>query len=124
MPDESVDCVYCVAVLHHLKTLRERKKALSEFRRVLKKKGLLFLSVWNFYQKKFASLGRKRNAFVKWTAKSGKSINRFYHFFEEKELRKLAEESGFRVEKLFFEKDGEEYEKLGAKNLCAVLRKT
>lgn len=120
---ESVECVYCIAVLHHLKTPVQRKKALTEFFRVLRKGGRVFVAVWNRWQPRFAKLGRRKNALVPWKTKQGKIVQRFYHFFEKKELEKLARESGFAVEKIFWEKGGKEHEKHGAANLCAILRK-
>ena len=41
--DEQFDCVICICVLHHL-SQEDLRKAVSEFRRVLKKRGSLLLS--------------------------------------------------------------------------------
>ncbi len=123
LPDSSIDCVYCLAVYHHLKSARERKKALKEFARVLKKGGRVFLSVWNRYQKRFEKLGAKNSAMVPWTTKQGKVVQRYYHFFQKEELQELADKCGFKVEKMFFEKGGRTHSKEGAANSCAVLRK-
>lgn len=123
LPDASFDCVFCMAVFHLLKTRKEREKALHEFARVLKKKGLLFLSVWNVHQQRFKKLGRKRNVVVPWTTQSGRTVHRLYHFFEKQELELLARQCGFDVENSFWEKDGRVHAMQGADNLCAILRK-
>lgn len=120
---ESVGCVYCIAVLHHLQTPAQRKKALTEFFRVLKYGGRVFLTVWNIHQPRFARLGMKKNALVPWKTRQGKTVQRYYHFFEKGELEKLAFASGFEVEGTFWEKGGKTHEKQGAANLCAILRK-
>ena len=127
--DEKFDCVFCIAVLHNVSTKQLRLKAMKEFYRVLKPKGCLALTVWNFHQKRFASLGKKRDADIGWTLKAspngkqGTRVERYYHFFEKKELRLLAKANGFNVEELFFEKKGVKHAMQGAANLCAVLRK-
>jgi len=137
--DEKFDCVFCIAVLHNVSSKQLREKAMAEFYRVLKPKGRLALTVWNIHQKRFASLGKKRDADIGWTLKTtpqekqsqevgrggnaSSRVARYYHFFEKKELRALAEKNGFKVEELFYEKKGERHAMQGAANLCAVLVK-
>lgn len=88
--NKSFDNVLLIAVLHNLKK-NSRIKCLKEIKRVLKKK--LFLSVWCKY---------KGTKYIKW----GK-VKRYYYFFREEELKKLLENSGFRI--LSFKKSGDNY---------------
>ena len=119
--NEFFDNVFCLAVLHHLETEKKREKAVSEFGRVLKKGGILLISVWNRYQKRFEKEGK--DCKVKWRKDDGKTEERFYHLFEEEELKKLIEGNGFKAGRVFYEKDGKEAKKEGAANLCIVANK-
>jgi ubiquinone/menaquinone biosynthesis C-methylase UbiE len=113
-PENSFDAVFCLAVFHHLESVEERRKALSEFSRVLSPGGFLLLSVW---QKK----GFSGNSIVPWKRKSGEVIERFYHFFGRRELQELLSEAGFSVVSPFFEGKGVENSFEGA-NLCFVAK--
>lgn len=116
------DSIFCLAVLHHLRTDSQRLNALREANRVLKARGLAFFTVWNGLQKKFDSLSSK-NALIKWRTKDGREVRRFYHFFSEEEIRFLARKTGFEVRELFFEKNGEKTSSREGKNLCFTLFK-
>ncbi|NIA01922.1 MAG: methyltransferase domain-containing protein [Nitrospirae bacterium] len=89
------DVVGCIAAFHHLPTEELRKIAVSEFSRILKKNGILILTVWNLYQAKYEKyIGENPNygpqdSFIPWE-KSG--INRYYYAFKAKELKKILEE--------------------------------
>lgn len=127
--DESFDKIVSIAVLHHIPSKESRKKFLSEARRVLKKDGLLIISVWNMRQRKYAPLLIK-NAFLKLIGLSALDFGdaylgwnkeknvRFLHAFGKREFKKLLEESGFSVERLAFVK-----RKSGQGNLLAIVEK-
>lgn len=119
--DASVDAIFSFAVLHHLKTSADRLKAFKEMRRCLRKGGRVLATVWNKDRPSFDSL--KKDDFVGWTTEAGR-VKRFYHFYDEEELRGLAAKAGFKVLAIFFEKKGEKVENSrGAKNLCFILEK-
>ncbi|MCX6767749.1 MAG: class I SAM-dependent methyltransferase [Candidatus Micrarchaeota archaeon] len=118
----SVDAVFSMAVVHHLKTVAGRKKAFREMHRVLKKGGLAFVTAWNARQKRFEKLSG-RDAFVPWTTAEGLKVGRYYHFFHPEELRALARGAGFKVADFFFELDGLRHAEQGAEDLCMVLKK-
>ncbi len=121
-PDAYFDTVFCIAVLHHFQAKREQTQVLHEIKRVLRKGGICFITVWNKHQQKFFSLQAK--ATVKWTRRDKTLIHRMHYFFEKKELTELCKKTGFRVKKAFFEKKGALARKQGAFNLCTVLEKT
>lgn len=52
-PNESFDHVWNIAAFHHVPSKKLRLQALKEMKRVLKKDGLLILTVWNLWQKKY-----------------------------------------------------------------------
>lgn len=116
------DKIVCLAVLHHLRTTRQRRAAFREFSRLLRTGGLLLVSVWNRHQKKFEG-GGPSDRFVPFTVTGGKKVRRFYHFFEKDGLEELAKSGGFSIADVFYESRGARAEMEGAANLCVVLRK-
>ena len=104
-PDKSFDNVFAVAVLHEIPSLEFRNLFLREARRVLRDKGLLFLSVWDLRNRiglilKYSFLkliGRSKldwkDVFIPWNNK----IERYYHVFGKKEIIKLVEDAGFSI---------------------------
>lgn len=90
----SFDTVWCIAVLHHLPTKKLRVKALKEIKRILKKNGLLMLTVWNLWQPKYRKYIDKKtqNAEIPWK----KKILRYYYAFKQNELHDLLKNAGFK----------------------------
>ena len=108
------------AVIHHFAKPNEWKKIFSEMRRVLKPKGLAFVTVWN----KLKGLETEpKVVFLGFPKKNGERVPRMHYFFEEGQLTCLAEESGFIVEEVFYERNGEKTTKGKGRNLCLVLSK-
>jgi hypothetical protein len=73
----------------------------------LKKRGLLVLTAWKFCQKKeifllvkytiLKLLGKTRMDFRDVLEPWGKKVNRYYHCFSLRELRKTVRASGFKI---------------------------
>ena len=105
--ETSFDCAISVAVLHHLDSEEKRLKALAEIKGVLKERGRIFLTVWNKKTK-------QKDAYIPWTSKKIK-YNRYYHFFDKEELKKLFEAVGFKKIKVFLDEK--------EKNICALASK-
>ncbi len=103
--DNFFDKVFLVAVFHEIPSLKFRQQVLKETRRVLRDKGLLFLSVWDLRNRiglilKYSFLkmiGRSKldwkDVFIPWNNK----IERYYHVFSKKEIIKLVEDAGFSI---------------------------
>jgi len=107
------DAVFCIAVLHHLPSAELRRKVLADAKKSLKEGGLLILTVWNLYQKKywryffdislpFGEIGSHRydswkDILIPWKLKSGGKIWRYYHAFTRGELRRLVAKAGFQI---------------------------
>jgi len=87
--EEYFDKIFSIAVLHHIPSISSRKEFLKEARRVLKKNGLIFLTVWDLKEK----AGGKKNVMIPWYGSKGT----YFHCFNLKELIQLVEESGFEV---------------------------
>lgn len=98
------DKIYCVASFHHLPGVKYRREALLNMKKILKEDGMLVISVWNLWQKKYRkyiyeSLFRLNkydfgDTFIPW-GKTG--VNRYYHAFNLFEMRTLLRESGFYI---------------------------
>jgi len=122
------DVCFCVAVLHHFPTRKSQLKLLSNVYKVLKKDGILVLTVWNLWQKKFWKLHCqqlgwkiKKGFQMKWLkvpykisdgTRTVKKVNRFCYAFCLKELKGLLKESSFNIK--HFSR---------GKNLCLVAGK-
>lgn len=87
---------YClhVASLHHLETKEEQFKSLQETYRILKKEGLVLLTVWNKLQLKF--LLKPKDAYVSWKI-NNKIYKRYYHLFTYFELKNLIKKTKFKI---------------------------
>ncbi|MFN3301894.1 MAG: class I SAM-dependent methyltransferase [Patescibacteria group bacterium] len=135
--DEEFDAVFMIAVLPHIPSKELQAKVLANAYRVLKKNGYFFLTCWNLFQPKlffnnliqrfknpklYQDLGFK-DFFVPWHLPSGEIIQRFYHAFTKKELRKLLKKSEFKIEKIYYEDKGKKSNWLKGSNLVVIARK-
>ena len=93
-PNENFDSVWSVSVLHHIPSAEMRKRVLSEIKRVLRPNGRVVVTCWRI--KSFL----RKDVFVSFHGKK-----RYYHVFLKKEIKKLFENSGFKIEKLKILKD-------------------
>ena len=101
---DSFDYTICIAVIHHLSTVKKRKKAIEELERVTKQRGKILLLVWAFEQEKDSR--RKfitQENFVDWRDKQQNLLGkRYYYVFQKNELESLIDEK--KIEKSFYEK--------------------
>ena len=92
--DNSFDHVICIAVLHHIYSEVERKKAIKELQRVTKKGGQIMILVWAFEQdqtskKKFS----EQDVLIPWRNKQRVIMSeRYYHLFRKNELESLVDD--------------------------------
>ena len=121
--DSFFDAVAYFAVIHHFAKPREWRKIFSEMRRVLKRGGLAFVTAWNKLKAEQMEAHAQKTMFVHFTKKTGERVPRLHYFFGELELARLAEENGFRVKSVFYERGGKKSDRAKGKNLCLVLRK-
>jgi alkylated DNA repair protein alkB family protein 8 len=121
--NKEADIVLSIASLHHIASSRLRKKCVQEIRKIVKKDGYVIVTVWNLFQKRymkyiikslinyFVQFGKYdwNDTFIPW---GDSGINRYYHAFTTRELKKLFESNGFEVVELF-----------KTNNICLVCRK-
>lgn len=111
--DNSFDKIYSIAVLHRIPSKEFRLQFFEGARRVLKKEGKLIITVWSLPIKQY----NKKNIFLlfKYTFLKiiglskldfrdvlepwGKKTEKYYHWFSERELRKLVKKAGFKIKK-------------------------
>jgi alkylated DNA repair protein alkB family protein 8 len=111
--DNFFDKVFCLSVFHHIPSKKYRLRFLKEIKRVLKKDGLLILTVWDLLPKKKIKLlllkytilkliGKSKldffDIFLPWKDFRGRVIiKRYLHIFTLKTLKKLIKKAGFKV---------------------------
>jgi ubiquinone/menaquinone biosynthesis C-methylase UbiE len=102
LTDGSQEISCCIAALHHIPSLILRKKAVEELGRITKKDGIIIVTVWNLWQKKYSRnilkalasffTGGKmqwNDLFIGWKNK----VDRYYHAFTRCEFKKLFSEN-------------------------------
>lgn len=102
--DSSFDSAMCVAVLHHLPSPADRIAAVREIRRVVRRGGSILLCVWardNPYLREVLGARMEADVEIPWRLPDGSSAARFYHLFDEGELKELIIESGLHGERFF-----------------------
>ena len=109
-PEEFFDKVFGIAVLHHIPSRELRVQSLKEIKRILKPKGILFLTVWKFHGLKekllllkftiVKLLGQIKLDFGDIFKPWGKKTERYYHCFSKRELKTMVEEIGFNIRKI------------------------
>jgi ubiquinone/menaquinone biosynthesis C-methylase UbiE len=118
--DNYFDKVFCIAVFHHIPSQELRIRFLKEIKRVLKPNGVLVLSVWSLWQKRFIKyhlkcfflkiLGKSRldfrDIFYPWKDEKGKVlIQRYIHGFTKRELKSLLRKTDFTIKEIRKEKE-------------------
>lgn len=108
--NESFDAAICVAVLHHLSTPERRKCFVKEMIRILKINGTAMITVWAREQshKRVSkwSIQENGDAMIPWRDKKGNIVSqRYYHLFNEEELRSFFIDENVTVLQCFFEYD-------------------
>jgi alkylated DNA repair protein alkB family protein 8 len=126
----SFDKIFSIAALHQIPSTEYRLQFLKEAKRVLKKDGLLVLTVWNLWQRKFFPslikytllklLGKVKldfkDIFIPWkiggrgdircrraaTSDVAPLVQRYYHAFTKSELKRLLQKAGFEVKEIGF----------------------
>jgi len=106
--ENSFDKVFSISVFHHIPSEEFRLKFLEEIKRILKPKGVLILTVWNLWQKRYFLLLSKffilklffrsrldfKDIFIPW----GRKIDRYFHCFTKGEIERLIKEVNLKIQ--------------------------
>lgn len=128
------DLIFSIAAFHHIPSVALRKKSIQNLHDNLKDNGVLILTVWNLFQKKYRKYVIKaffkflltfgkydwNDTFIPW-GKSG--IKRYYHAFTPRELWTVFKNNGFEILEMFYTKKGEKVPFLESHNICLVCKK-
>lgn len=139
LPDNSLDQIWTIAAFHHLTDKKTRAEALQEMKRVLKPGGIIIMTNWNLFQKKYRkfiwqatfnflkTFGTRyawNDTFIPWKHGEEELTKRYYHAFTTKELQRLFKQNGLDVVDEFHAKKGDKVGFWEGYNLCHVLEKT
>ncbi len=107
----SFDATISIAVIHHISTHEDRKRAYEEIIRVTKPGGLVYFQVWAedaVNGDKFIPIenGEDGDYYVTWSNQKDRTIvKRFYHMFKEEEVDLLISQlDGIRLVEKYNEK--------------------
>lgn len=133
-PDQ-FDVVFSIASFHHLPTVHSRRETLKRMHQALKKDGVLILTVWNLFQRKYLAeflraIGsflirfgqglRWNDLWIKWAKYPEK---RYYHAFLPGELRRYFDPSQWMIEQFYFTRKGKRVGFWKGFNLVMAARK-
>ncbi len=128
--NNSFNTIVSFGVLHHIPSKKLRKQFLNEAHRVMKKDGVLILTVWNLWNERLTPV-IKKHAIQKLLGKSkldfkdvflpfGKKESvRYLHAFTKRELKSLLKNSGFQINELRLVK-----RRSGNENILAICKKS
>lgn len=115
--DELFDCGLFIATLHCIEGKKERKNALMEFYRVLKKGSEAIISVWNSEDERFD--GSTGDFYMSWK-KDGIPYMRYYYLYDKNELLDLLKSVGFKILEIY---DTREHDRFSRKNWIFRIKK-
>jgi len=107
LPSNSADVVMCIASFHHLSNENNRLNALFEMKRLIKKSGIIIISVWSINQPKKTrvTFDKYGDNIVYWKNKHP----RYYYIFELNEIEILFEKTGLKIVNKFYDCGNEIY---------------
>jgi len=136
--EDTFDALLAVAVFQHIPSKFFRKKSLKEINRVLKKGGVFIMTNWNLWQPRFRLLRFEYNlkkifgsnkmdfndVLKPWKSPDQDVLAmRYLHAYKLKEIKKLLEESGFKVLENYFSFRGQKTNKKEGYNIITVAKK-
>lgn len=104
-----LDCALFIAALHNIDGHGRRVAALRELRRVLKPDGQALISAWSKWQDRFRWHSLRQlltpwktagDVMVPWK-KDGMHVQRFYHLYGRRELRRDIRQAGFHIARIW-----------------------
>lgn len=111
------DAIFAVALLHHVPTEKLQKYVLTETKKHLKKRGFLYLTVWNLWQERFLQYHLNGYAEVPYN----KEWKRYCVTFDVQTLTNLLSDTGWNVKEIFYaDAEGKQTDIKSGQNLVAI----
>lgn len=135
LKDRQFDSVFSIAAFHHVPGEKLRHQSVKEMHRVLKKDGLLVLTVWNLFQWKYAlpiikallsfvfHLGMKYSWNDLWIPWKQHGRKRYYHAFLPGELKSYFKKTKWKIEDFYFVRKGDRVKFGRTFNFILIARK-
>ena len=121
LKNHEFDIIFAIALLHHIPTQRLQLKVLRNCFKILKKNGLIILTVWNLRQPrlllKYKIWPFSKDVYIPWKLKTTKPrselgstigdkiLKRYYHVFTKGELKQIVKKAGFKIINCYFARD-------------------
>lgn len=141
--NKKFDIIFSIAMLHQIPSGKLRLKVLQNIKRVLKDNGILIMTNWNLWQKKYLPYvlkytifrlfmpGKKvddiriddtefGDSFISWKKSN---ILRYYHAFRKNGLKDLTEKAGFEVLENYYVKKGKRTNWRDGANIVTIAKK-
>lgn len=130
-PNNFFDNVFMVASFHHLPDEATRLKLLKQIYQEMKNGGHLIITVWNlkshWAEKKKHQDWQEfapNDFLIPWkNPKGAVEVNRYYHHFEQAEIKELLLQAGFKIEFLGFDSHAGAATRKGGRNVVVVAKK-
>jgi ubiquinone/menaquinone biosynthesis C-methylase UbiE len=108
--NEMFDYGLFIATLHCIEGEKERKNALKEFYRVLKKNAEGIITIWDSEDSRFKDVENHGDIYMSWKV-DGKEHMRYYYLFSKDEFIDLLEGVGFKIIKFYEKEDKDRFSK-------------
>lgn len=116
--DNFFDTALFISSLHCIEGEDNRRRALEELHRVMKEGSEAMITVWDKNTTRRLSELEEKEGIVNWK-KEGINHERYYYFYEKKELKNLLEEVGFEIIDISSSEDRE----ISKKNIIFYVKK-
>jgi len=139
LKNHEFDIIFAIALLHHIPTQRLQLKVLRNCFKILKKNGLIILTVWNLRQPrlllKYKIWPFSKDVYIPWKLKTTKPrselgstigdkiLKRYYHVFTKGELKQIVKKAGFKIIECYFSRKGKITNRLNGFNLILIAKK-
>lgn len=95
---DKADIIFAIASFHHIPP-KDQANTLQNWRELLKEDGILIMTNWNLFQKRFwkAWLNFKRPSFFGLLIPWKNTVMRYYYAFTHRKLNRLLKKSGYQL---------------------------
>jgi len=132
--DNRFDVTACIATLQHIPSKKLRAESMKDLWRITKPGGYCMMTNWSMAHHRFRYyliesmlrklfVGTRLDWWDAWVPWKRKKVNRYYHGFRLREIKRLAEGAGFKVVDNFYAKGSDRVNFWKSNNSVTILRK-